>query len=599
MKGFKKIFIYALLFLTMSPLTSCTFSSGFSTDVSVESSNEVVSISGDFEEGAEVVSEIITGEEKENALDIISKENYDESAPTYVFDISLEKEGVKIQPNGDVSVTIYIPGIDVDKNYTVYHIKHDNTYDLIEPVVSEDKVEFITPSFSIFIIAQDEEEINEPLKEVLVSVNILPYSFYGMLIVNDVPYPDAASYKTTHKVGDIIKFEAVGYDEHHFRYWMDDKVLSRESTYQIVVGDKEIAFSAYFTDGHEINYTNITETTHTEKCQYCDYNVTVEHTFFEENIIKDPTCKEKGIKELICPCSKTKTEEIDMVDHHYIDGVCEWCGKEQLYRRVNLNGVENPNGAYILMGKTYCEKAGEIEGLLTEQVGSPYLSLDNWTPFDFGNGDTESTYYCDTTYEGLNYRGVFVNDYRKDNDDNQITNRIWTGIYWFQEREALWEIVKVNESNQAYLISNNIWTCQRFAESDTGDLSYQNSWIRNWLNTVWLDELLSERQQSILVSNENCFNDKIFLPSLEEVGPNRNKDFGLYRYPFALGAFKDITTGLGGIYSPYWLRDDITVGEDGKNYATCINSHNPFNEPTKYLVNKTFVGVVPAIIIQL
>ena len=38
-------------------------------------------------------------------------------------------------------------------------------------------------------------------------------------------------------------------------------------------------------------------------------------------------------------------------------------------------------------------------------------------------------------------------------------------------------------------------------------------------------------------------------------------------------------------------------GTDGKNYVTCVTSKPPFDQTTKYLATKTFVGVVPAIII--
>ena len=39
--------------------------------------------------------------------------------------------------------------------------------------------------------------------------------------------------------------------------------------------------------------------------------------------------------------------------------------------------------------------------------------------------------------------------------------------------------------------------------------------------------------------------------------------------------------------------------DDGINYVECINSHAPFDETCLYPANKTYVGVVPGIIIQL
>ena len=60
-----------------------------------------------------------------------------------------------------------------------------------------------------------------------------------------------------------------------------------------------------------------------------------------------------------------------------------------------------------------------------------------------------------------------------------------------------------------------------------------------------------------------------------------------------------VLKGYGDNYCPYWLRDGIVKGDDGKNYVTCVTSCPPFDQTTKYLANKTFVGIVPAIIIEL
>ena len=177
-------------------------------------------------------------------------------------------------------------------------------------------------------------------------------------------------------------------------------------------------------------------------------------------------------------------------------------------------------------------------------------------------------------------------------------DKYWTGTYWFEQRTAMWEIVKI-EDGKAYLVSKEIWISQRFAESDEGELTYENSWIRSWLINTWINELFTPAQQAILQGNEACFGDKIFLPSSDEISINNPKPFGLYRYPFCLGAHKEVLQGYGDNYCPYWLRDGIVKGDDGKNYVTCVTSCPPFDQTTKYLANKTFVGVVPAIIIEL
>ncbi|MGM9873355.1 MAG: hypothetical protein ACI31G_00325 [Bacilli bacterium] len=600
MKKYLSLFVSLLLSSSIVlPLASCTKS-----DVTITSieASEIVTIEGDYEEGAEVVANEIEGSEKEDVLQLISGENYSTESDIYVFDISLEKDGEQIQPYSEVTVTIFIDDIDVNLEYSVYHILSDNSFNKIKPVVTTNKVSFTTDSFCYFIIAADGEEEEVTKSEVSVSVNILPLAEYGYLKVNDVLLENNASYKATHYEGDVLKLEAIPTKDHHFDCWSDgNDSLSTQTTYQIVVGKDEVVLSANF-KGHEIIYTNITDETHTEECKHGDYSEVKNHSYDNETIIKEATCIKEGTKELSCVCGKTISDTIPFAEHNYVDGVCTECGKKQLYVRVNAAGVADPEGAYIRMGKTYCEKVSntDITDALEEMAGNPFMGeMDNWNTFDFGAGDNDSTYYCDLEYEGINYRGVYYTKYRLDNDDNQTTNRIWTNnIMWYQERTGMWEIVSESDG-QAYLVSKEIWTCQRFAETDTGDLTYETSWIRGWLQ-LWMDELFNEYQKEILVPNASCNDDKIFLPSLDEVGVVRNKGFGSYQYPFILGAYKDTgSSGYGTVYSPYWLRDGIIKGSDNKNYVECINSHYPFNETCKYLATKTFVGVVPAIIITL
>lgn len=604
------IFAVLTCLLITIPLVSCD-----NAENGTLQSPSGVKVEGEFSEGSKLEATEVVGEEKTLALQSIAEENYDADGQIYVFDISVIKDGAKVQPNGKVKVTVSVPDIDTNRTYTVYHVKDDDSVEKIKPTVQNGTVSFETESFSCFIIAPDEEsggsgesgetggESEPQKKQVNVSINILPLAKCGMLKVNGTLYENAASYKTIHTEGEKITVEAIAASGYHFGYWGDDDVLSREPVYEFTVGAKSVSFGANFT-GHVAKYSDITDDEHTETCRYGDYTATVAHTFADEKIITEATCQHAGEKELSCVCGKTRTEEIPITDHDYKDGVCTMCGKTQIYVRVNANGVENPNGAYIKMGKTYCEKVidGNLENALMEIAGSPYLTLENWTPFDFGNGDSgenATTYYCDVVYNGLNYRGVYIKDYRKDNDGTQTnSSRYWTGTYWFEQRTAMWQIVK-EQDGKAYLVSKEIWISQRFAESDEGELTYQNSWIRNWLKSTWINELFTAEQQAILQGNEDCFGDKIFLPSSDEIDTTYPKAFGLYKYPFCLGAYKEVLQGYGDNYCPYWLRDGIVKGDDDKNYVTCVTSCPPFDRTTKYLANKTFVGVVPAIIIEL
>lgn len=102
--------------------------------------------------------------------------------------------------------------------------------------------------------------------------------------------------------------EAIAASGHHFESWADadDEVPSTESVYEFTVGKNEIIFSAYFTSGHVVTYTDITEDNHTESCKYCNYTSTVSHSFVYEEIVDEATCRHEGKKELSCACGKTK-----------------------------------------------------------------------------------------------------------------------------------------------------------------------------------------------------------------------------------------------------------------------------------------------------
>ena len=111
----------------------------------------------------------------------------DKDGKIYVYDISVIKDGVKIQPDGKVKVTVSVPEIDTGKTYTVYHIKQDGAVEKIKPTVQSGKVVFETDGFSCFIIAPDDTSsvggVNEPTKkQVNVSINILPLAAYGLLM---------------------------------------------------------------------------------------------------------------------------------------------------------------------------------------------------------------------------------------------------------------------------------------------------------------------------------------------------------------------------------------------------------------------------------
>ncbi|MGN0814642.1 MAG: DUF6273 domain-containing protein [Candidatus Coproplasma sp.] len=601
--------IMCIILAVCVSLSACNIDIGFSGSQSISLTDESgVCVSGVFDSGVRLVVEELSDEGKAEAIAGIANQDYLKDAEVYVYDISVVKDNVKVQPSGKAKVTVPVAGLDTTKQYKVFHVKDNGAVETLTAQTVNGKIEFETGSFSYFIVAEEDTRA-----KVQVSINILPLAAYGTLKVNGETYAGAASYKTAHYEGDQITVEAIAAEGRHFVNWLnsDDTVLSEELEYKFTVAKSDISVSAIFTDSHVVKYVDVTEDSHTEICKYGDYSNTVEHAFVNEEIITEATCQHTGEKLLTCACGKTKTETIPVAAHNYEDGLCTVCGAKQLYRRVNLNGTENPQGAYLYFGKYYSDRVESEETCaeLLAKSGDPTTAegLANWTAYDFGDGKA-CMYYCDVEGESINYRGVYIKEYRDNNTSplskygsytEQYCNGYYKGnIYWFYERDLLWAIENYKDG-VATLRTEYVWDSQPFHNSDSEEVTYANSWIRSWLLSQ-LDSIFTQEQQEILIPNADCFNDKICLPSESELTPVNNYDknvYGYNHYTKCMGIFQDTNNSV--YRSPYWLRDGIVKTEDGKNYAKCITSRNPFDETASYIVTQTCVGVVPTIRIAL
>ena len=88
-------------------------------------------------------------EQGKTAISAIDKP-YD-SAKVAVFDITLTKDGEKVQPGGKVKITMPKP-FESDA-YVTYHVKNDNRVEELVTTIDGNKISFETTSFSCFIVA--------------------------------------------------------------------------------------------------------------------------------------------------------------------------------------------------------------------------------------------------------------------------------------------------------------------------------------------------------------------------------------------------------------------------------------------------------------
>lgn len=109
---------------------------------------------GDFGEGAALSASVIDGESEDYAqvITAIEGQNYDKTQPVYVFEVSVVKDGVKVQPNGKVKVTIPVSGDLTD--YEVLHVKSDGTIERLSITYENGTASFETGSFSKFVFVK-------------------------------------------------------------------------------------------------------------------------------------------------------------------------------------------------------------------------------------------------------------------------------------------------------------------------------------------------------------------------------------------------------------------------------------------------------------
>ena len=130
------------------------------TVTTLQNDNGLIVDGGGFKIGSSLICNEIKAETEDakEVLSVIADEEYDKEANVYIYDIHVTKDGVKVQPDGKVKVTLPVPNIEVDK-YLVFHIMDDDSVEKLENVVSDGKITFEVSSFSRFVFIEDVEPV--------------------------------------------------------------------------------------------------------------------------------------------------------------------------------------------------------------------------------------------------------------------------------------------------------------------------------------------------------------------------------------------------------------------------------------------------------
>ena len=114
-----------------------------------------VVIEGEFDKGAQLVTEPVevTGETGKNVIALLEEKEYAKEGEVRIFDISVVKDGSKVQPSGKVKVTFPAP-FESESGYVTFHIKDDNSVEELKTTYADGKISFETDSFSYFVVTE-------------------------------------------------------------------------------------------------------------------------------------------------------------------------------------------------------------------------------------------------------------------------------------------------------------------------------------------------------------------------------------------------------------------------------------------------------------
>lgn len=234
----------ALLFMMLFIISGC-----FKDDpVLKQVTNDMGAIveGGEFKEGSYFVVEQIDSlsEEGTSIVELIENETYDKNKAVYIYELSVEKDNIKVQPKGKVKVII--PVSDNLKDYDVLHLLNNGSIKRINAKYSNGLIEFETDSFSKFVFVAKLKAIVDETKKYTIKINAEPWRYGQIRDEND----EILSYESGVQVlsNTILSLKAYNYPDYVFIGWYNNSdmtLISKDMIYQLTV-DEDIDIIAKF-----------------------------------------------------------------------------------------------------------------------------------------------------------------------------------------------------------------------------------------------------------------------------------------------------------------------------------------------------------------
>ena len=498
----------------------------------------------------------VSAAEKETAMAAVKDVYYvAEGATTYAVDVSIVKDGQKVEVGKQVSVSIELKehALPLDQ-YVVFHV-HDGKADQIVPRVDGRKLVVTVESFSPFIVV--------PVHE---------HQFGEWTFIDGEPAcGETAMQKRTCACGHE---ETRDYTAIHIDADNDGKC----DKCGVSLKDDGNGETGKPDEGGNGGSGTVNPDGSTGEGGTTGHD----HEFGAWEPVKKPTCTEDGLAERKCKCGYAETKTLEALGGEHVDqnkdGKCDKCqtpmstsggetgkpddesGKPADETKpgettpVEIPETYTRNGKVIYFGsypqtqetdETIVSALNELSG------GVPGRTEDNhgWISYKYyhGTGDehmNETTneedymWYKDVTYNGVKYRGVYFIQYRPDLTVRQIgvdrsysykpTNTFQynngyrkTVAYWFRYEPVKWRILE-EKNGAAFLIADLIIDSQAYLNvaeyvgldersnsihmntndgvpADTYANNYMYSSIRAWLNDTFYNTAFTALQKELIV----------------------------------------------------------------------------------------------------
>ena len=190
---------------------------------------------GGFEKGSSLVTDLIetTGEEGQEIIALLDEQTYAKDGKVSIYDIFVAKDGIEVQPNGKVKITLPAP-FESENGYVTFHVKDDDSVETLVTTYAEGKIFFETDSFSYFVVAAANNP-SEAKKYTFTAT--LGGEGQGTIYYLNFPY---STYQNTVSEGTEIKLRATAYGGFAFTGWyvvgeIFDEFVSADEEYTFTV----------------------------------------------------------------------------------------------------------------------------------------------------------------------------------------------------------------------------------------------------------------------------------------------------------------------------------------------------------------------------